>query len=145
MRRKQPSRNDIWHLDEVVVSIAGRKHRLWRAVDQDGYVLDEIVKNRRNTKAAKRLLTRLLKKQCGAPKRMILLRRAMINDTLDRAKSTRYRHAARHLAECQSLHHAIPDYQHFGDHAAFLASLQGKHRRKEGFWGRVREFSGKAR
>jgi putative transposase len=69
--RKQPSRNDIWHLDEVVISIAGRKHWLWRAVDQDGYVLDEIVQNRRNTKAAKRLLTRLLKKQGFAPKRMI--------------------------------------------------------------------------
>lgn len=51
--RKQPSRVDIWHLDEVVISIAGRKHWLWRAVDQDGYVLDEIVQNRRNTKAAK--------------------------------------------------------------------------------------------
>jgi putative transposase len=71
LRRKQPSRNDIWHLDEVVVSIVGRKHWLWRAVDQDGYVLDEIVQNRRNTKAAKRLLTRLLKKQGLAPKRMI--------------------------------------------------------------------------
>jgi putative transposase len=71
LRRKQPSRNDIWHLDEVVISIAGRKHWLWRAVDQDGYVLDEIVQNRRNTKAAKRLLTRLLKKQGFAPKRMI--------------------------------------------------------------------------
>lgn len=71
LRRKQPSRNDIWHLDEVVISIAGRKHWLWRAVDQDGYVLDEIVQNRRNTKAAKRLLTRLLKKQGVAPKRMI--------------------------------------------------------------------------
>jgi len=44
---------------------------LWRAVDQDGYVLDEIVQNRRNTKAARRLLTRLLKKQGTAPKRMI--------------------------------------------------------------------------
>ena len=71
LRRKQPSRNDIWHLDEIVISIAGRKHWLWRAVDQDGYVLDEIVQNRRNTKAAKRLLTRLLKKQGVAPKRMI--------------------------------------------------------------------------
>jgi putative transposase len=39
---------------------------LWRAVDQDGYVLDEIVQTRRNTKAVKRLLTRLLKKQGGA-------------------------------------------------------------------------------
>jgi putative transposase len=42
-----------------------------RAVDQDGYVLDEIVQTRRNTKAAKRLLTRLLSKQGMAPKRMI--------------------------------------------------------------------------
>ena len=54
LRRKQPSRDDIWHLDEVAISIAGRKHWLWRAVDQDGYVLDEIVQNRRNAKAAKR-------------------------------------------------------------------------------------------
>ncbi|GLS31400.1 hypothetical protein GCM10007937_31100 [Mesorhizobium albiziae] len=55
----------------LVISIAGKKHWLWRAVDQDGYVLDEIVQNRRNTKAAKRLLMRLLKKQGSAPKRMI--------------------------------------------------------------------------
>lgn len=71
LRRKQARRDDIWHLDEVVVTIAGRKHWLWRAVDQDGYVLEEIVQNRRDTKAAKRLLTRLLKKQGLAPKRMI--------------------------------------------------------------------------
>lgn len=49
LRRKQPSSTDIWHLDEVVITIAGRKHWLWRAVDQDGYVLDEIVQNRRLT------------------------------------------------------------------------------------------------
>jgi putative transposase len=66
MRRKKSSRRDVWHLDEVVISIGGRKHWLWRAVDEDGYVLDEIVQARRNTKAAKRLLIRLLKKQ-GSP------------------------------------------------------------------------------
>jgi putative transposase len=71
LMRKAPSRHDIWHLDEVVVTIAGKKHWLWRAVDQDGYVLDEIVQSRRNTKAAKRLLTRLMKKQGVAPKRII--------------------------------------------------------------------------
>ena len=71
LERKSPSRNDIWHLDEVVISIAGRKHWFWRAVDQDGYVLDEIVQPRRNTKAAKRLLTRLLQKQGMKPKRII--------------------------------------------------------------------------
>jgi putative transposase len=62
LKCKTPSRRDIWHLDEVVITIAGKKHWLWRAVDQDGYVLDEIVQARRNTKAAKRLLMRLLKK-----------------------------------------------------------------------------------
>jgi putative transposase len=55
----------------VVVTIGGRKHWLWRAVDQDGYVLDEIVQTRRDTKAAKRLLIRLLKKQGLAPKRIV--------------------------------------------------------------------------
>jgi putative transposase len=71
IKRKRPSRHDTWHLDEVVVSIAGEKHWLWRAVDQDGYVLDEIVQARRDTKAAKRLLKRLLKKQGCPPRRMI--------------------------------------------------------------------------
>jgi putative transposase len=71
LRRKRPNRRDIWHLDEVVVTISGQKHWLWRAVDQDGYGLDEIVQDRRDTKAAQRLLTRLMKKQGIAPKRII--------------------------------------------------------------------------
>jgi putative transposase len=71
LRRKTPSRRDIWHLDEVVVTIAGQKHWLWRAVDQDGYVLDEVVQTRRDTKAAERLLRRLLRKQGCPPRRMI--------------------------------------------------------------------------
>jgi putative transposase len=71
LRRKPPAVRDVWHLDEVVISIAGRKHWLWRAVDQDGYVLDEIVQSRRDTKAARRLLVRLLKRQSMPPKRII--------------------------------------------------------------------------
>jgi putative transposase len=71
LRRKKPSRKDIWYLDEVAISIDGQKHWLWRAVDQHGYVLDEIVQARRDTKAAKRLLVRLLKKQGLTPKRII--------------------------------------------------------------------------
>jgi putative transposase len=63
--------NDVWHLDEVVISITGKKRWMWRAVDQDGYVLDEIVQSRRDTKAAKRLLTRLMRKQGMAPKWII--------------------------------------------------------------------------
>lgn len=71
LRRKKPSRGDIRHLDEMVISIGGRKHWLWRAVDQSGYVLDEIVQTRRDTKPAKRLLIRLLQKQGLRPKRII--------------------------------------------------------------------------
>jgi putative transposase len=71
LRRKTPTKDDVWHLDEVVVRINGQKCLLWRAFDQEGYVLDEIVQTRRNTTAAKRLLTRLLKKQALPLKRMI--------------------------------------------------------------------------
>lgn len=52
LKRKTPARREVWHLDEVVISINGEKRYLWRAVDQDGYVLDEIVHVRRNAKAA---------------------------------------------------------------------------------------------
>lgn len=51
--------------------INGRRCRLWRAVDQHGYVLDEIVQTRPNTKAARHLLFRLLKKQGLSPKRIV--------------------------------------------------------------------------
>jgi putative transposase len=71
LKRKTPGRRDVWYLDEVVITINGEKRYLWHAVDQDGYVLDEIVQIRRNTKAAKRLLTRLLRKQGCLPKRII--------------------------------------------------------------------------
>jgi putative transposase len=59
-------RLDIWYLDEVFVAIGVKQHWLRLAVDQDGYILDEIVQARRDTKAAKRLLMRLFKKQ-GCP------------------------------------------------------------------------------
>jgi len=71
LERKKPSCRDIWHLDEVVVAIGGRKRWLWRAVDQDGYILDEILQTRRDTEAARRLLTRLLEKQGCPPRRII--------------------------------------------------------------------------
>lgn len=71
LRRKRATSGDIWHLDEVRIVIRGQPHWLWRAVDQDGYILDEILQTRRNTKAARRLLTRLLRKQGIRPKRMI--------------------------------------------------------------------------
>jgi putative transposase len=71
IRSRAPCRGDKWHLDEVVITIAGEKHRLWRAIDQEGFVLDVLVQSRRDKKAAKRLLRKLLRKQERAPRVLI--------------------------------------------------------------------------
>ncbi len=71
IRRRLPMAGDKWHLDEVVLTIAGVKHWLWRAVDQNGLVLDIVVPSRRDTKAARRLLRKLLKRQCRTPRVMV--------------------------------------------------------------------------
>ena len=63
LKPKAQSGRDVWRHDEVVVTINGEERYLWRAVDQDGYVFDNIVQIRRNTKAARRVLTRLLHKR----------------------------------------------------------------------------------
>jgi len=68
IRRRSPASGDKWHLDEVVICIAGQKHWLGRAVDQHGVVLDILVQSRRDAKAAKRLLRKLLKKLGAAPR-----------------------------------------------------------------------------
>src|SRR6476646_5354848 len=54
IRRRLPQAGDKWHLDEVVIKIAGKPHWLWRAVDQHGAVLDVLVQSGRDARAAKR-------------------------------------------------------------------------------------------
>ena len=61
LRRNRPSPTGRWHLDEVVVKIGGRRMYLWRAVDDEGEVLDVLVQKRRNKQAALKLLRRLLR------------------------------------------------------------------------------------
>ena len=60
LRRWRPQTGDKWHLDEVFIAINGATHYLWRAVDQDGQVLDILVQSRRNKRAAKRFFRKLL-------------------------------------------------------------------------------------
>ena len=66
----------------------------------------------------------------------------MIEDTLDGAKSTRYKHAARHLLECRSLAASIRDFGEFETHEAFVSRLRARHGRKTGFWSQVSEVTG---
>ena len=61
LKRRRLRPGDKWHVDEVFIRIGGRQRHLWRAVDQDGHVLDILVQSRRNTKAAKRFFRKLLR------------------------------------------------------------------------------------
>ncbi len=70
VRRDRPRPNDKWHLDEVVITIRGKKHWLWRAIDANGDVLNILVQTRRNAKAAKRFFKRLVTK-FGEPRVVI--------------------------------------------------------------------------
>ena len=71
LKRRRGRLGDIWHLDEVFVSIRGRRHYLWRAVDQDGEVLDILIQRQRDGQAAKRFFRKLLKGQGSEPRRLV--------------------------------------------------------------------------
>ncbi len=60
VRQSRTSPSDKWHLDEVVIMIGGKKHWLWRAVDSNGEILDILVQSRRNARAAKRFISKLI-------------------------------------------------------------------------------------
>src|SRR3954467_2223714 len=71
IRRRLPRAGDKWRLDEVQIKIAGKKHWLWRAVDQDGLALDGTVQSRRDKRAAQRLPREPLKRQGRAPRVLV--------------------------------------------------------------------------
>jgi putative transposase len=71
IRRRRPQPGDKWHLDEVIIKVCGETHYPWRAVDQDGNVLDILVQSQRKAKAATRFFRRLLKGLRYAPRVMI--------------------------------------------------------------------------
>jgi transposase-like protein len=63
LKRRQGRLGDIWHLDEVFIRINGQQQHLWRAVDQDGDLIDILVQPRRDQRAAERFFRRLLRGQ----------------------------------------------------------------------------------
>src|SRR5712675_2138807 len=71
LRQRRPRPRDRWHLDEMVVRIAGERMYLWRTVDHEGEVLDLLVQRRRDSRAALRLIRKLLKKQGFVPKMLV--------------------------------------------------------------------------
>ena len=71
LRHRRGRQGDTWYLDELFVKIQGRQQYLWRAVDEDGDVLDILVQSRRNKQAAKRFFRKLLKGQGAEPLRLV--------------------------------------------------------------------------
>ena len=64
LRRRRSRASARWHLDEMIIRIGGERMYLWRAVDDEGEILDMLVQRRRDKRAAVRLMRNLLKK-CG--------------------------------------------------------------------------------
>ncbi len=71
LRRLRPRAHPQWHLDEMFVSFGGKRMYLWRAVDQNGEVLDVLVQPKRDKRAALKLMRRLLKRQGFAPSTLV--------------------------------------------------------------------------
>jgi putative transposase len=90
LKRKHQGYGDTFFIDEVFVKIGGKQHYIWRAVDQDGAVVDVFLQVRRDGAAAKRFFKRLLKAHHGEPRKIVtdklrsygVARRELITDTI---------------------------------------------------------------
>ena len=71
LKKRQGRQGGTWHIDEMFVTIQGEQQYLWRAVDQDGEVVDVFLQKRRDGKAAKRFFRRLLRKHRGEPRKIV--------------------------------------------------------------------------
>jgi putative transposase len=71
LRKKHQGYGDTFFIDEVFIKIDGKQHYLWRAVDQDGKVVDVFLQKRRNAKAAKWFFMKLMRKHKGEPRKIV--------------------------------------------------------------------------
>ena len=97
LRRRQGRVGDTWYLDELCVNIQGTQQYVWRAVDQDGDVIDLLVQSRRDRRAAARFFRKLLKGQGRAPRRLVT----------DKRRS----YAAAHRTAMSSVLHSTRQYE----------------------------------
>jgi transposase-like protein len=98
LRKQRPCPTPRWHLDEMVCSIGGRRMYLWRAVDDEGEVLDLVVQRRRDTEAALKLLRRLLRNQPVEPESIVTDGLGSYGSALDQL-GLRHLHRAGRLRE----------------------------------------------
>jgi putative transposase len=164
LKRREGRLGDHWHLDEVFIRINGKQQYLWRAVDQDGDVLDILVQSHRDQHAAKRFFRRLLRGQGAKPMRIITdkLRsysaamRSVFGDvthiveryannrvevshqpTRQRERQMRRFKSARHAQRFLSLHDAVQNLFRVGRHLLRFSNHQLLRSRSFAVWREV--------
>jgi len=94
LKRKHRDYGDTFYIDEVFIKINGKQHYLWRAVDQDGEVVDVYLQEKRDGAAAKRFFRRLLRSHGGEPRKIVtdklrsygVAHRELMSETIHSAK-----------------------------------------------------------
>src|SRR5215208_7877149 len=108
LRAKRPKPHGRWHLDEMVVRIGGKQMYLWRAVDAEGEVLDVLLQAKRDTKAARKLMRKLLKRQGMAPDEWVTDQNPVYGAALSSLKLTRAPHTRRKRANNRAESSHVP-------------------------------------
>jgi putative transposase len=108
LRTNRPRPHGRWHLDEMVVRIGGKQMYLWRAVDAEGEVLDVLLQAKRDTKAARKLMRKLLKKQGVMPDEWITDKNPSYGAALRELRLTRVAHTRRKRANNRAESSHVP-------------------------------------
>ncbi|MET7296570.1 IS6 family transposase [Streptomyces griseoloalbus] len=133
LRRRRPRLGDKWHLDEVFVKINGERKYLWRAVDQDGTVLDILVQNRRDTAAARRFFRHLMKKTRSVPRVVVTdklrsygaAHRVVMPSVEHRAHKGLNNRAENSHQPTRQRERAMKDFRSMGGAQRFLSAFSG--------------------
>ncbi len=108
LRARRPKPHSRWHLDEMFVRVGGKQMYLWRAVDAEGEVLDVLLQAKRDTKAARKLMRKLLKRQGMAPEEWITDKNPAYGAALRALKLTQAPHTRRKRANNRAESSHVP-------------------------------------
>ena len=108
LRARRPKPHGRWHLDEMFVRVGGKQMYLWRAVDAEGEVLDILVQPKRDTKAARKLMRKLLKRQGMVPDEWVTDKNPAYGAALRELKLTRIPHTRRKRANNRAESSHVP-------------------------------------
>src|SRR5918995_4900290 len=108
LRARRPRPHGRWHLDEMVVRVGGKQMYLWRAVDAEGEILDVLVQPKRDTKAARKLMRKLLKRQGMAPDEWVTDKNPAYGAALRKLKLTGAAHTRRKRANNRAESSHVP-------------------------------------